>query len=162
MQPQEEIANAIRTEKTPEGIAMTVNYEQHTFEGEWKEFIYYTPEYLNLQQVIDLFGASTVLACFNQNIAARISTSVKNKLPKNLPPDKLRIEKQRVIAEQQGILLSKADALAWRPNVKGETPSRINNEIKKAIANKDFALVKELSDRLVAAIARESALATNG
>lgn len=154
-------APAVAAENTESPAQEPVSYKEEVFqEGDWSGFRFYTPVFASTKGGADAaiahYGLENIVGMLNAQISSRLRSKVKNGLPKNLKGvelDKYKAEKLR--SNVGGVLLSKEQALAWKPDAREESSTSVFKEIKDAIKAGNILKVNEIFPRLIEALSRE-------
>jgi hypothetical protein len=121
---------------------------EHFQSGDWKDFKFNVPEFKSTSDVISRYGELKTLGLLNQQISARIRSTVKNSLKLNgQTAEELKTD---LIAKHPDLVIySKDDANKWTPESGGgETPGKLFKKAKLAFASGDIPLGKEYLVRM--------------
>ena len=121
---------------------------EHFQSGDWKDFKFNVPEFKSTSDVISRYGELKTLGLLNQQISARIRSTVKNSLKLNgQTAEELKTD---LIAKHPDLVIySKDDANKWTPESGGgDTPGKLFKKAKLAFASGDISLGKEYLVRM--------------
>ena len=121
---------------------------EHFQSGDWKDFKFNVPEFKSTSDVISRYGELKTLGLLNQQISARIRSTVKNSLKLNgQTAEELKTD---LIAKHPDLVIyTKEDADKWTPESGGgETPGKLFKKAKLAFASGDIPLGKEYLVRM--------------
>jgi len=121
---------------------------EHFQSGDWKDFKFNVPEFKSTSDVISRYGELKTLGLLNQQISARIRSTVKNSLKLNgQTAEELKTD---LIAKHPDLVIySKDDANKWTPESGGgDTPGKLFKKAKLAFASGDIPLGKEYLVRM--------------
>ena len=91
---------------------------EHFQSGDWKDFKFHVPEFKTTADVVARYGEAKTLGLLNQQVSARIRSTVKNSLkPNGKTTDELRAE----LTEKHPdlVIYTKEDADKWTPEAGG-------------------------------------------
>ena len=94
---------------------------EHFQSGDWKDFKFHVPEFKSTADVVSRYGEDKTLGLLNQQVSARIRSTVKNSLkPNGKTTDELRAE----LTEKHPdlVIFTKADADKWTPENSSRKP----------------------------------------
>tara|TARA_R100000458_G_C8222899_1_gene206719 strand:+ start:467 stop:892 length:426 start_codon:yes stop_codon:yes gene_type:complete len=134
------------------------NYEvEHFQSGLWEGFKFHVPEFKTTSDVVNRYGEEKTLALLNQQVSARIRSTVKNSLkPNGKTSEELKIELSEKYPDL--VIYSKDDADKWSPeNTGNETPSKLFKKAKAAFATGDVEQGKEFLARMEELMAQQEA-----
>lgn len=137
---------------TDENILGFKLVEESFHEGPWNGFKFYVPQFPSVDKAVAHLGGDTVLDTLNQAAGTRIRQAVKNGLIKNASAETLKAEQAKVLANSQGVLFSKEDAVKWRPSFRdgdGAGLGSITKQLEAAMKAGDMAKVQELLGKFV-------------
>ena len=121
---------------------------EHFQSGDWKDFKFNVPEFKATADVVSRYGEEKTLGLLNQQISARIRSTVKNSLkPNGQTTEELKTE---LLAKHPDLVIyTKEDADKWTPESGGgETPGKLFKKAKLAFASGDIPLGKGLLARM--------------
>ena len=121
---------------------------EHFQSGDWKDFKFNVPEFKATADVVSRYGEEKTLGLLNQQISARIRSTVKNSLKLNgQTAEELKTD---LIAKHPDLVIySKDDANKWTPESGGgDTPGKLFKKAKLAFASGDIPLGKEYLVRM--------------
>jgi hypothetical protein len=121
---------------------------EHFQSGDWKDFKFNVPEFKSTSDVISRYGELKTLGLLNQQISARIRSTVKNSLKLNgQTAEELKTD---LIAKHPDLVIySKDDANKWTPESGGgDTPGKLFKKAKLAFASGDIPLGKDYLVRM--------------
>jgi len=118
-------------------IATTYEVE-HFQSGDWKDFKFNVPEFKATSDVVSRYGEEKTLGLLNQQVSARIRSTVKNSLkPNGKTTEELRAELTAKYPDL--VIYSKEDADKWTPEAGGgETPGKLFKKAKAYFAAGEF------------------------
>jgi hypothetical protein len=118
-------------------IATTYEVE-HFQSGDWKDFKFHVPEFKTTADVVSRYGEEKTLGLLNQQVSARIRSTVKNSLkPNGKTTEELRAELTAKYPDL--VIYSKEDADKWTPEAGGgETPGKLFKKAKAYFAAGEF------------------------
>ena len=139
--PIKNFALTVRCAKVTSKKMQTIDttYEvEHFQSGDWKDFKFHVPEFKTTADVVSRYGESKTLGLINQQVSARIRSTVKNSLkPNGKTTEELRIE----LTEKHPdlVIYTKEDADKWTPEAGGgETPGKLFKKAKAFFAAGEF------------------------
>ncbi len=135
---------------------VNTNYEvEHFQSGDWKDFKFHVPEFKSTADAISRYGEEKTLGLLNQQVSARIRSTVKNSLkPNGKTTEELRTE--LMSKHPDLVIYSKEDADKWTPEAGGaETPGKLFKKAKLAFAAGDVDQGKEYLARMQELMAAE-------
>ena len=111
---------------------------EHFQSGDWKDFKFNVPEFKTTTDVVDRYGEEKTLGLLNQQISARIRSTVKNSLkPNGQTTEELKAELTAKYPDL--VIYTKADADKWTPEAGGgDTPGKLFKKAKAYFAAGDF------------------------
>jgi|TARA_Y100000296_G_scaffold5691_1_gene7038 hypothetical protein len=139
-------------------MIIETNYEvEHFQSGDWKDFKFNVPEFKTTADVVSRYGEEKTLGLLNQQISARIRSTVKNSLKLNgKTTDELKAELTAKYPDL--VIYTKADADKWTPEAGGgETPGKLFKKAKLAFAAGDIEQGKEYLTRMEELMKEEQA-----
>jgi len=121
---------------------------EHFQSGDWKDFKFHVPEFRTTLDVVSRYGEEKTLGLLNQQISARIRSTVKNSLkPNGQTTEELKAELTRKHPDL--VIYTKDDADKWTPESGGgETPGKLFKRAKAAFAAGDIEQGKEYLARM--------------
>jgi len=121
---------------------------EHFQSGDWKDFKFHVPEFKTTLDVVSRYGEEKTLGLINQQISARIRSTVKNSLkPNGQTTDELRADLTTKYPDL--VIYSKEDADKWTPEAGGgETPGKLFKKAKAYFAAGQFVEGKAALDRM--------------
>jgi|TARA_R110000744_G_scaffold1156_5_gene4133 hypothetical protein len=130
---------------------------EHFQSGDWKDFKFHVPEFKSTADVVSRYGEDKTLGLLNQQVSARIRSTVKNSLkPNGKTTDELRAE----LTEKHPdlVIFTKADADKWTPeNTGNDTPGKLFKKAKAYFAAGEFDEGKAILVRMEELMAAEQA-----
>jgi hypothetical protein len=111
---------------------------EHFQSGDWKDFKFHVPEFKTTADVVTRYGEDKTLGLINQQVSARIRSTVKNSLkPNGQTTDELRAELTAKYPDL--VIYTKEDADKWTPEAGGgDTPGKLFKKAKAYFAAGDF------------------------
>tara|TARA_R100000656_G_scaffold34546_1_gene29575 strand:+ start:1175 stop:1606 length:432 start_codon:yes stop_codon:yes gene_type:complete len=111
---------------------------EHFQSGDWKDFKFHVPEFKTTADVVSRYGEEKTLGLLNQQVSARIRSTVKNSLkPNGKTTEELRAELTAKYPDL--VIYSKEDADKWTPEAGGgETPGKLFKKAKAYFAAGEF------------------------
>ena len=130
---------------------------EHFQSGDWKDFKFHVPEFKTTADVVSRYGESKTLGLLNQQVSARIRSTVKNSLkPNGKTTDELRAELTEKYPDL--VIYTKEDADKWTPEAGGgETPDKLFKKAKAYFAAGEFDEGKAVLARMEELMAAEKA-----
>ena len=121
---------------------------EHFQSGDWKDFKFHVPEFRTTLDVVSRYGEEKTLSLLNQQISARIRSTVKNSLkPNGQTTEELRAELTAKYPDL--VIYTKEDADKWTPEAGGgETPGKLFKKAKAYFAAGQFTEGKAALDRM--------------
>ena len=121
---------------------------EHFQSGDWKDFKFHVPEFRTTSDVVSRYGEEKTLGLLNQQISARIRSTVKNSLnPNGQTTEELRAELTAKYPDL--VIYTKEDADKWTPEAGGgETPGKLFKKAKAYFAAGQFTEGKAALDRM--------------
>lgn len=139
-------------------LEVNTKYEvEHFQSGLWEGFKFHVPEFKTTADAVSRYGEEKTLALLNQQVSARIRSTVKNSLkPNGKTSEELKAELTEKYPDL--VIYTKEDADKWTPeNTGNETPSKLFKKAKAAFANGDIEDGKELIKRMEAMLSQDDA-----
>ena len=118
---------------------VNTSYEVEYFQsGDWKDVKFHVPEFKATADVVSRYGEKKTLGLLNQQVSARIRSTVKNSLkPNGKTTDELKAELTAKYPDL--VIYSKEDADKWTPEAGGgETPGKLFKKAKGYFAAGQF------------------------
>lgn len=120
---------------------------EHFQSGDWEGYKFAVPEFKATADVVSRYGEEKTLALLNQQVSARIRSTVKNSLkPNGKTTEELKAELDQQHPDQ--VIYTKEDADKWTPETTTETPNKLFNKAKAAFAAGDIEQGKALIKRM--------------
>ena len=120
---------------------------EHFQSGDWEGYKFAVPEFKATADVVSRYGEEKTLALLNQQVSARIRSTVKNSLkPNGKTTEELKTELDQQHPDQ--VIYTKEDADKWTPETTTETPYKLFNKAKAAFAAGDIEQGKALMKRM--------------
>lgn len=120
---------------------------EHFQSGDWEGYKFAVPEFKTTSDVVSRYGEEKTLALLNQQVSARIRSTVKNSLkPNGKTTEELKAELDQKHPDQ--VIYTKEDADKWTPETTTETPNKLFNKAKAAFAAGDIEQGKALIKRM--------------
>ena len=129
-------------------LNVETNYTMEHFQsGDWEGYKFAVPEFKTTADVVSRYGEEKTLALLNQQVSARIRSTVKNSLkPNGKTTEELKAELDQKHPDQ--VIYTKEDADNWTPETTTETPNKLFNKAKAAFAAGDIEQGKALIKRM--------------
>tara|TARA_R100000315_G_C5230968_1_gene141997 strand:+ start:487 stop:906 length:420 start_codon:yes stop_codon:yes gene_type:complete len=129
-------------------LNIETNYTMEHFQsGDWEGYKFAVPEFKTTADVVSRYGEEKTLALLNQQVSARIRSTVKNSLkPNGKTTEELKAELDQQHPDQ--VIYTKEDADKWTPETTTETPNKLFNKAKAAFAAGDIEQGKALIKRM--------------
>ena len=129
-------------------LNVETNYTMEHFQsGDWEGYKFAVPEFKTTADVVSRYGEEKTLALLNQQVSARIRSTVKNSLkPNGKTTEELKAELDQKHPDQ--VIYTKEDADKWTPETTTETPNKLSNKAKAAFAAGDIEQGKALIKRM--------------
>jgi hypothetical protein len=129
-------------------LNIETNYTMEHFQsGDWEGYKFAVPEFKATADVVSRYGEEKTLALLNQQVSARIRSTVKNSLkPNGKTTEELKAELDQQHPDQ--VIYTKEDADKWTPETTTETPNKLFNKAKAAFAAGDIEQGKALIKRM--------------
>ena len=129
-------------------LNIETNYTMEHFQsGDWEGYKFAVPEFKATADVVSRYGEEKTLALLNQQVSARIRSTVKNSLkPNGKTTEELKAELDQKPPDQ--VIYTKEDADKWTPETTTETPNKLFNKAKAAFAAGDIEQGKALIKRM--------------
>lgn len=131
-------------------LNVETNYTMEHFQsGDWEGYKFAVPEFKTTADVVSRYGEEKTLALLNQQVSARIRSTVKNSLkPNGKTTEELKAELDQKHPDQ--VIYTKEDADKWTPETTTETPNKLFNKAKAAFAagyiEQGKALIKRMEE----------------
>jgi len=111
---------------------------EHFQSGDWKDFKFHVPEFKTTADVVSRYGENKTLGLINQQVSARIRSTVKNSLkPNGKTTEELRVELMEKYPDL--VIYTKEDADKWTPEAGGgDTPGKLFKKAKALFAAGEF------------------------
>jgi hypothetical protein len=128
---------------------------EHFQSGDWKDFKFNVPEFKTTIDVVTRYGEEKTLGLLNQQISARIRSTVKNSLkPNGQTTEELRADLTKKYPDM--VIYTKEDADKWTPEAGGgDTPGKLFKKAKLAFAAGDIEQGKTYLVRMEELMAAE-------
>ena len=129
-------------------LNIETNYTMEHFQsGDWEGYKFAVPEFKATADVVSRYGEEKTLGLLNQQVSARIRSTVKNSLkPNGKTTEELKAELDQQHPDQ--VIYTKEDADKWTPETTTETPNKLFNKAKAAFAAGDIEQGKALIKRM--------------
>ena len=129
-------------------LNIETNYTMEHFQsGDWEGYKFAVPEFKATADAVSRYGEEKTLALLNQQVSARIRSTVKNSLkPNGKTTEELKAELDQQHPDQ--VIYTKEDADKWTPETTTETPNKLFNKAKAAFAAGDIEQGKALIKRM--------------
>ena len=128
---------------------------EHFQSGDWKDFKFHVPEFKSTADVVSRYGEAKTLGLLNQQVSARIRSTVKNSLkPNGKTTEELKAELTQKYPDL--VIYTKEDADKWTPEASGgETPGKLFKKAKAHFAAGEFDEGKAVLARMEELMAAE-------
>tara|TARA_R110002012_G_C11417636_1_gene587830 strand:- start:218 stop:643 length:426 start_codon:yes stop_codon:yes gene_type:complete len=128
---------------------------EHFQSGDWKDFKFHVPEFKSTADVVSRYGEAKTLGLLNQQVSARIRSTVKNSLkPNGKTTEELKAELTQKYPDL--VIYTKEDADKWTPEANGgETPGKLFKKAKAYFAAGEFDEGKAVLARMEELMAAE-------
>ena len=129
-------------------LNIETNYTMEHFQsGDWEGYKFAVPEFKATADVVSRYGEEKTLALLNQQVSARIRSTVKNSLkPNGKTTEELKTELDQQHPDQ--VIYTKEDADKLTPETTTETPNKLFNKAKAAFAAGDIEQGKAYIKRM--------------